>query len=200
MTNTAECVIMNVEYNISEVIMKKIISILSLAAITMSLCSCGEGGLFGDPIPTPEPMIDAAEVLTIDNVKTAVADNYTVELEGGGAVTEGNVTTASYRANPVGSGDPIIVEVIQSVGSVSEDTIWADYEAKRLTRSSAQLVEGIGEDAYIAYPSIHVYNKGTEIVITAGSGSDEGQANYLKDLAKTAVANIEAMNTEAENE
>lgn len=176
--------------------MKKIISILSAASIMLSLTACGNGGLFGDPVPTPEPMLDASAVLTIDNVKTAVADNYTVELEGGAAVTEGNVSTASYRANPAGSGDPVIVKVIQPKGGVSEDEIWADYEEARLTRTSAVLVEDIGEDAYIAYPSIHVYNKGSEIIITAGSGSDEGQANYLKDLAKTAISNIEAMYTE----
>ncbi len=177
--------------------MKKLVSILSAITITMSLCSCGEGGIFGEPIPTPEPMIDAAAVLTIDNVKTAVADNYTVELEGGAAVTEKNTTTASYRANPAGTGDPVIVKVIQPVSGVSEDQIWEDYENARLTRPSAQLVVGIGDDAYIAYPSIHVFYKGCEIVITAGSGSDEGQANYLKDLATTAVANIDAMNAEA---
>ena len=176
--------------------MKKIASVFSVAISVALLSSCGNGGLFGEPIPTPEPLIDAASVLTIDNVKTAVADNYTVELEGGASVTEGNITTASYRANPVGSGDPVIVKVIQSVGNVSEDAVWSDYETGRLSRTSAELVEGIGEDAYIAYPSIHVYNKGCEIVITAGSGSDEGQANYLKDLAKTAVANIESMSTE----
>jgi len=176
--------------------MKRIVSIALTAVVCTSLCACGNGGIFGDPIPTPEPILDAASVLTIDNVKTAVADNYTVELEGGATVTEGNINTASYRATPVGSGDPVIIKVIQSVNGVSEDKIWEDYENKRLTRPSAKLVEGIGEDAYVAFPSIHVYNKGCEIVITAGSGSDEGQENYLKELAKTAISNIEAMNTE----
>ncbi len=172
--------------------MRKILSIVSVAAISMSLCACS-GGIFGDPIPTPEPMIDASQVITIDNVKTAVADNYTVELEGGAAVTDGNVSTAAYRAVPSGGGDPVIVEIIQPVGGVSEDAIWADYEEKRISRESAELIDGVGEDAYIAYPSIHVYNNGCEIVITAGSGSDEGQKEYLIAFAKTAISNIGAI-------
>lgn len=177
--------------------MRKILSIVSVAAISVSLCACG-GGIFGDPIPTPEPMIDAAQAVTIDNVKTAVADNYTVELEGGAAVVEGNVSTAAYRAVPTGSGDPVIVEIIQPVDGVSEDAIWASYEEKRISRESAELIDGVGEDAYIAYPSIHVYNNGCEIVITAGSGSDEGQKEYLIDMAKTAISNISGMNAESE--
>lgn len=173
--------------------MKKIISFVSIAAILMSLCAC-EGGIFGEPIPTPEPILDAARVITIDNVKTAVADNYTVELEGGAAVTDGNISTAEYRAVPVGSGDPVIVEVIQPVSGVTEDAVWAGYEKKRLMRDSSELIDGVGEDAYIAYPSIHVYNNGCEIVITAGSGSDEGQKEYLTEFARTAISNINGMN------
>ena len=49
----------------------------------------------------------------------------------------------------------------------------------------------LGETAYIAYPTIHVYDRGCIIEVTAGSGSDEDQQQLLVNLAKTAVAKFE---------
>lgn len=183
--------------------MKKYIKLISggvsAAALSALLCACGNGGgLFAEPTPTPMPSADAAAVLSLEDAKAAINNEYELELSGGSSVTEGNVSTASYYSVPKGSGDPIIVKVINRTESISADDIWSDYENARLSRSSSELIDGIGYDAYIAYPSIHVYDRGCEIVITASSGSDDKQKVLLENLAKTAAANIENIMPEEE--
>ena len=144
------------------------------------------------------PSVDAFAVLSLDDAKAAVNDEYELELAGGTVVNDGNVSTATYSAVPKGSGDPIIVKVINRTASISADDIWNDYENARLSRPSSELIEGIGYDAYIAYPSIHVYDRGCEIVITASSGSGDKQKEMLKDLAKTATEKLEVIIPEEE--
>lgn len=183
--------------------MKKYIKLISggvsAAVLSALLCACGNGGgLFADPTPTPMPSADATSVISLEDAKTAIENAYELELSGGAAVTEGNVSTASYYAVPKGSGDPIIVKVINRTESISADDIWSDYEDARISRSSAELIDGIGYDAYIAYPSIHVYDRGCEIVITASSGSGDKQKAMLESLAKTAAANLENIMPEEE--
>lgn len=173
---------------------KKVIGIISSAAISMTLCACGNGGgLFADPTPTPAPHAEATAVVTMDNVLEIVNGQYTIELDNSSSVQENNVSTAAYRAVPNGAGDPVIVKVIEYTNSISPNQIWDDYENTRISRPASEIIEGIGDDAYIAYPSIHVYDRGCEIVITAGSGSDDGQENTLKQLAQKAVANLETI-------
>ena len=165
---------------------------ISAAALSLALCSCGNGGgLFAEPTPTPMPSADAGTIISLEDAKNAIENSYELQLDGGAVVTDGNVSTASYVASPIGAGDPIIVKVVNCTSTVSADDVWNDYENTRISRSSSKFVEGIGEDAYIAYPSIHVYDRGCEIVITAGSGSNEGQDKLLKKLAENAAAKIE---------
>jgi hypothetical protein len=139
------------------------------------------------------PKADAASILTTDDVISAIDNTYNINLDGGASVTDGNESTATYLSDPIGSGDPVIVQVINPTDAVSPEDIWNNYESNRISRSSAEFVEDIGEDAYIAYPSIHVFDRGCEIVITAGSGSDDGQSALLEKLAQTAVSNIESI-------
>lgn len=183
--------------------MKKYIKLISggisAAVLSAFLCACGNGGgLFAEPTPTPMPSADATVIISLEEALAAIENAYELELSDGGAVTEGNVSTASYYAVPKGSGDPVIVKVINRTESVSADDVWSGYEDGRISRSSSELVDGIGYDAYIAYPSIHVYDRGCEIVITASSGSDDKQKAILKSLAETAVANLENIMPEEE--
>lgn len=55
-----------------------------------------------------------------------------------------------------------------------------------------EYVDGIGEDCYIAFPYINIYDRGCYIRISAGSGSDEGQKNMLINLGTTAAIALEA--------
>lgn len=167
--------------------------ILASAACTAALCSCGNGGLFAEPTPTPIPQVDPAQILSEADISEAIGNSYAVRLEGGASARSGNEATASYYADPLGNGDPVIVSVKQFTDTVSKDDIWNNYDGERIKRSSSELIEGIGEDAYIAFPSIHVYDRGCEIIVTAGSGSDEGQENLLKTLAEKATANFETI-------
>lgn len=178
--------------------MNKYIKLISLAASIFAavavLSSCGNGGgLFAEPTPTPMPSADAASVITIDDAKNAVENKYELVLDTDSSVTDGNVSTAAYLSDPIGSGDPVIVQVINRTEGISADDIWNDYENKRISRESAELVEGIGEDAYIAYPSIHVYDRGCEIIITASSGSGDEQKAVLENLGKIASERIEGI-------
>ena len=171
---------------------KQISMAVSAAAALCILCSCGKGGgLFAEPTPSPIPSADATEIITLDDAKNAIENKYDLILDGGNSVTDGNISTASYLSNPIGSGDPVIVKVINRTDKISADDIWNDYENTRILRTSSELIDGIGEDAYIAYPSIHVYDRGCEIIITASSGSGDEQKAVLESLAKTAAAKIE---------
>ena len=175
--------------------MKKYIkTILTAAAAAALLCSCGKGGgLFAEPTPTPMPSTDAGALISLEEAQSAVGDSYTLQMEGGAVAKEGNTTTASYVADPIGDGDPVIVKLVSYTSSFTPDDVWAGYENTRISRSASKFVDNIGEDAYIAYPSIHVYDRGCEIIITAGSGSDDGQDDILKKLASTAVGHLNAV-------
>ena len=71
--------------------------------------------------------------------------------------------------------------------------LFDQYEQEKSKRSSAELVEGIGQESYIAFPTIHVYDRGCIIEITAGSGSDDNQKTLLKNLAITAAGRLESI-------
>ena len=58
-------------------------------------------------------------------------------------------------------------------------------------RQNVQAQKLIGQEAYIAFPSIHVYDKGCLIDITAGSGADENQKALLMSLATVAAGRLE---------
>lgn len=171
---------------------KIIACVLSAALFGTSLCACKKkGGIFAEPTPVPKQEAEAAVILTLDDAAEAVNGLYDIALDNASAVKEGNTTTVAYRSVPDGMGDPIIVTLTDYRKEDPVDMGWTAYEDGRLKRPAAVLVEGIGEDAYISYPSIHVYNKGYKISITAGSGSDEGQDNILKALAEKAVAKLD---------
>ena len=173
---------------------RNILAAAAAAALCVSLSSCGKGGgLFAEPTPTPMPTTDAGALISLEEAQSAVGDSYTLQLDGGAVVTEGNTTTASYVADPIGDGDPVIVKLVCCNASATPDDVWAGYENTRVSRSGSKFVDNIGEDAYIAYPSIHVYSRGCEIIITAGSGSDDGQDDILKKLASTAVEHLNAV-------
>lgn len=174
--------------------MKKLLLIFLALLMTICLCSCGKGGgLFASPTPAPVTEINPIEIITPEDVYAAVNYAYAPVLDGDTYIRDGNKATALYRSEPIGQGDPVIVEITQYTDTVAKESVWYEYDNERIKRSSAEAVSELGEDAYIAFPSIHVFDRGCHIKITAGSGSSEEQKNTLLTLARTAVARIDAI-------
>lgn len=172
--------------------MKKVLLVLSCLLMIMGLCACGEGGgLFAKATPTPVPEIDPAALITAEDV--AINAGYTPVIEPSATSREGNVATVLYRSEPIGQNDTVSVKVTQFTDTIGYQTIFDEYEQNKAKRQSAELVEGIGQEAYIAIPTINVFNRGCLIEITAGSGADDTQKTLLKNLAITAASRLEAI-------
>ena len=169
--------------------MKKLL--LVLASLAMIIGLCGGGGLFAKPTPTPIPEIDPATLITTDDV--ALNAGYTPVIEESGTSRNGNVATVLYRSEPIGQNDTVTVKVTQFTDTIDYQMLFDQYEQEKSKRSSAELVEGIGQESYIAFPTIHVYDRGCIIEITAGSGSDDNQKTLLKNLAITAAGRLESI-------
>lgn len=95
-----------------------------------------------------------------------------------------------YRSEPKGKGDTIKVEVYQPTPGFTAEAMRQQFDTNRKMRPSAAAAEGLGAEAFIAYPSIHLYTEECYIIITAGSGSDEAQTELLKSLAAVALENL----------
>lgn len=170
--------------------MKKFLLILSAVLITVGLCSCGDTKPNEAKVPIPE--INPIEIITPEDVYAAINYAYAPVLDGDAYTRDANKATAFYRSEPIGQ-DPVIVEITQYTDSISKENIWYEYDNDRIKRSSAETIPELGEDAFIAFPSIHVFDRGCHIKITAGSGNTEEQRNTLLTLAQTAVSRIEAV-------
>lgn len=173
--------------------MKKLFFVIVSLAATICLCACGKGGggLFSKPTPTPIPEINPADLVTVEDVYAGVNYSFTPILEGGAPVRNGNTATATYRSEQLGAVDPVIVTVTQFNESVSKETVWNEYDNIRVRRPSAEMISGLGEDAFLAFPSIHVFDRGCHIQITAGSGANDIQRTTLINFANIAVQKLE---------
>jgi hypothetical protein len=165
--------------------------LLVLSAIMLTvLCACDVGNTSsvtkkGKTIPEVDPaaLITAEDVASYAGYTPVKDEDSTQKSEDGAVVL--------YRSEPIGEKDTVKVKVIQYSASVTKDEIKERYENAKNKRSSAEEVSGIGEEAYIAFPTIHVYDRGCIIEITAGSGSDDTQKVLLKNLAAVAVQRLE---------
>ena len=176
-----------------EIAMKKLLLVLASLFVTIGLCACGSGnGLFAAPTPTPIPELDPTAILSTDNVYEGINYEYVPVIDGS-VVTNGNSKSVVYVSNPKGLGDSVTVKITQYNESTSIDQVYQQFAAAKAKRYEITEVTELGETAYIAYPTIHVYDRGCIIEVTAGSGSDETQQQLLLNLAKTAVANFEQM-------
>lgn len=165
--------------------MKKIISVIACIAMAIGISSCGSKGTDVQPIPTIEP----TELITVDDVSTIVG--YTPVVEPSGTTRDGNRSSVMYRSETLGQYDPIIVKLIQFNDDMNYQQIFNYYEQQKSMRQDAELIESLGQETYIAFPTIHVYDRGCLIEITAGSGESEEQRTLLKNLAITAAGRLE---------
>lgn len=175
---------------------KKLLIFFSvLFVITMGLCSCktNSGGLSNRSVK-PVPEVNPAALITTDDV-VAVA-GYVPVIEESGTVRDGNMATVLYRSEPIGQHDTVKVKVTQFTDSVTKDEISKQYENAKEKRPSAEIVPSMGQEAYIAFPSIVMYDRGCMIEITAGSGAGQEQKDMLKSFANIAAGRIEEMISE----
>lgn len=167
--------------------MKKIYAIMAAAFLTASLASCGGGNTTQKvdiAVLTPDAVLPLASAVSATGAELVMADE--------GIVNDNGMLTCTYVANPIGSADSVSIGIEQFSDTVTVQQIWNAYEDARVYRSDMEFVQGIGEDCYIAYPFICVYDRGCYIKISAGSGNTEEQKNLLINLASTAAAAIES--------
>ncbi len=169
--------------------MKKILAIISAAAAALSLAACGGNGNSGGAVEMPA-QLSPENILTVE--MAANSNGGTMELSSDGIVSEGNKLTATYVGVPLGSVDTVSISLEQFNSSLSSSQIWTEYELERLTREDAQLIDGVGQACYIAFPYICVYDRGCYIRISAGSGNDDAQKQVLINLASQALTQLEA--------
>lgn len=169
--------------------MKKILAIIAGAALAVSLTACGGNKAGGGASAGMPPQLSPENILTVE--MAANSNGGTMELSSDGVVAEGNKLTATYVGVPLGSVDTVSISLEQFSSSLSSSQIWTDYENERLTREDMQFIDGIGQDCYIAFPYICVYDRGCYIRISAGSGNNDAQKQVLISLASQAVAQLE---------
>ena len=115
-----------------------------------------------------------------------------LSLEFNGVVDLGdNTYKITYLPTPLGSDDPVIVKVIYPSDDLNEGDVKSLYNQAYSSRVNKRKIEGIGESAYVAFPSLNIYDRGHFITITAGSGDTQKQLDLLLNLGKTAVNNLD---------
>lgn len=167
--------------------MKKFFAIMAAAAVTVSLTACGGNGGQEQKKDiarlTPDMVLPLATAAGETGTSLVMADE--------GIVNDNGMITCTYVANPIGSADSVSIGIEQFSDTVTVKQVWDAYEDARVYRSDMEFVQGIGEDCYIAYPFICVYDRGCYIKISAGSGNTEEQKNLLIKLAESAAAVVE---------
>ncbi len=166
--------------------MKKLFALLMCAVMVIAASSCGKSDK-----KESETVVRISPDMMISAETASSAAGITMEVTEDGIVSEGKTQSITYMPDPLGSADPITVSIEQFSDSLTIEQVWNDYEADRIRRTDAVLLEGIGTDCYIAYPYINVYDRGCYVRICAGSGNDEEQKNMLINLASQAVAVVE---------
>lgn len=155
--------------------MKKLILILTSIILTVALTACSSNPNFApsNAEPTPEPIIKITpeQAFSVENAQSIV--NYSVN------VSNTSENSVMYHSSPIGQGDTVTVTVSQYSDTQTKERIRADYDKVKSMRPSAETLENIGDDAYIAYPAVHIYIDGYHISVAAGSGSDEVQHDLL---------------------
>lgn len=101
--------------------MKKLLMVFSALLMVFGLCSCSDGGgLFASSTPVPIPEINPLEVLMAEDVYAGIGYAYAPVLDGGTYVKDNNRVTATYRSEPIGQGDPVIITITQFNNTVSD--------------------------------------------------------------------------------
>ncbi len=163
--------------------MKKIIFLMILCLGLFTAC--------GRKKEEKRPLLLPTDVVSLNAAQKLVADEYTLVMKNDAVIQEDNKTAVTYLSDPLGSGDSITIEVYSSDKNNTAENTKDEFLLSKNKRSDFIRVEGLGEDAYITYPSLHIYLNGVYVKITAGSGASESQSDILVELGKIAEKNIE---------
>ena len=135
------------------------------------------------------PMLLPTDVISLSSAKETVGGEYIMKDDA--VKQDQNHLSVTYLAEPLGSGDNIFIDLYIQDKNHDENSVKSKFEASKNKRSDFIRVEGLGDDAYIAYPTLHLYSNGVYAAITAGSGSNDTQSELLINLGKIAQSNIE---------
>lgn len=138
-----------------------------------------------------KPMLLPTDVLSIEEAQALVGDSYTLKMKDNAVIQEENLLSVKYLSEPLGSGDGVFVSILTPDEQHPKSAIKDEFSKSRDKRSDRILVKGLGDDAYIAYPTLHLYTHGLYVTITAGSKSSDAQADLLVELGKLAEKNID---------
>ena len=173
--------------------MKKILSAIMCIVMILGIAACGGGNDDVKETQATIEQIDPVNVLTANDVYEALEFEYVPVVDGGVIVHEDNTSKAVYVSEPKGKNDSVEIKITQMTDKIDAQSVKAQYDATMAKRSDTIEVANLGESAYIAFPSIYVYDRGCVIKITAGSGNSSEQQNLLMALATKAVTNFEAI-------
>lgn len=162
--------------------MKKVILTAFIFAL-MLVSGCKKENALVPVMPT--------DIISEAEAEAVIAEDYDIILEHNAVVDMGNNTyKASYISEPVGAGDPVIVEVTYPSESLSGSEIKKLYFKSYDSRVNKRKIEGVGSEAFIAFPTLNILEEGHLIRITAGSGDTREQLDMLLSLGQTAVDNL----------
>lgn len=168
--------------------MKRILLAAICAVMVITTASCGKNrvkDISEIERISPDNLITAESVSAITGVTMKIDDN--------GVTNDGSARSVTYVPSPVGSADPVTIRIEQFSETLTTSQVWADYENSRIRRKDMEFIEGIGQDCYIAYPYINVYDRGCFIRISAGSGDNDEQKELLMSLASAAAVEVETI-------
>lgn len=151
-------------------------------ATTLLLCGCSDGKEMMPVKPTDLICEEEAE-LAVCGADLSLEHNAVIDMGN-------NEFVASYYGEPLGSADPIIVSVIYPSAELSESKIKKIYTDSYSLRDNKKKIRGLGAGAFVAFPTINIYEDGHLIKITAGSGDTKEQLDLLISLGQTAVNNL----------
>ena len=169
--------------------MKKLFSILVCVGLAASLASCGcskkkNTAASKAEIIMPDTLITATNATEVAGVSMSMTKD--------GVVNDGSARSVAYFPVELGSADPITVRIVQSSDTLTPKQVFDEDDARYNSRQGdIQVVNGIGEDCFIAYPYINIFDRGCYIRISAGSGDNEAQRDMLIKLANRAVVELE---------
>lgn len=170
--------------------MRRIIAAAACVFMLVGLAGCGADDTSNNSGGSNVVTLSPENLISAETASTAAGATLTMSEDG--VVKDGNMLTVTYVSNPIGANDSVSVSIEQFSDTLSTSQIWNEYEANRIYRTDMEYIDGIGEDCYIAFPYINIYDRGCYIRISAGSGSDEGQKNMLINLGTTAAIALEA--------
>lgn len=160
------------------------IAVFTLITIICVLAGgCGKKTTFYPVMPT--------DILSEKEVEVAIESEFDYFLEHEAVVDLGNNTyRASYYPDPLGSDDPVIVEVTIPDENLLRSDIKNLYLKSYDSRINKRKIDGVGEDAFVAFPTLTVYDRGYLICITAGAGDTKEQLDTLLTLGQKAIRNF----------